>query len=143
MAAAVKKTEKAEPAVQKPVKQKKDLFHYLKILIVVLFFVLLAIVCYVSFRFGVLIFTNDGVTDSEHAVTYTLRVEQGESVYQIGRDLETHGIIENRFVFMIQSKLYKCTIAPGTFTVNSGMSSKEILKYLNREYIKAKDAVTP
>ena len=26
-----KKTEKAEPAVQKPVKQKKDLFHYLSI----------------------------------------------------------------------------------------------------------------
>ena len=33
MASAVKKTEKAEPAAQKPVKQKKDLFHYLKILI--------------------------------------------------------------------------------------------------------------
>ena len=123
-----------------PKKTKNDLFHYLKIAAMVLFLVVLVIICILAYRFGTEIFTNDGVTDEAHAVQYTLKVQAGESVYQIGKDLETHGIIRSRLVFLVQSKLYKCKIPPGEFTVNSGMSSKAILKYLNDEYLKAKDA---
>ncbi len=124
-------------------KQKKDLFHYLKIAAMVLFLVFLVVICILAFRFGKEIFTNDAVSDEEHAVQYTLKVESGESVYQIGKDLETHGIIRSRLVFLVQSKLYRCKIAPGEFPVNSGMSSKAILKYLNDEYLKAKEASKP
>ena len=123
-------------------RKKNDLFHYLKFAAMVLFFVFLVIICILGYRFGVDIFTNEGVTDEAHAVQYTLKVEAGESVYNIGKDLETHGIIRSRLVFLVQSKLYKCKIPPGVFSVNSGMSSKAILKYLNDEYLKAKEAAS-
>ena len=121
-------------------KPKKDLFHYLKIVAVVLFFAFFAVACLLSYRFGVRLFTNDGLTGEDNKVTYTLRVTQGESVLKIGGDLETHGVISSRLVFFVQSKLYKCRIAPGEYQVNSAMSSKAILKYLHDEYLKAREA---
>lgn len=122
-------------------RKNRDLFHYLKVVAVILFFVLLIVVSVFSYRVGVQIFTNSGVSTEEEAVAYTLYVEKGESVFQIGRDLEDHGIINSALVFWIQSKLYKCKIAPGEYHVSSSSSSKAILKYLNNEYTKAIDAV--
>lgn len=124
-------------------RKKNDLFHYLKLAVVILFSIFIVVVSILSYRFGVDVFTNEAVSDPDSAVTYVLKVEQGEGAYQIGKNLETHGIIRSRLVFLVQSKLYKCKIAPGEFTVNSGMSSKAILKYLNDEYLKAKEASTP
>lgn len=120
--------------------QKKDLLHYLKLVFLILSLVMLVVVCILAYRFGRRLFTNDGVTDEAHEVTYTLKVTKGESVYQIGKDLETHGIISSRLAFLVQSKLYNCRIAPGEYTVRSSMSSKAILKYLNAEYLKAKES---
>ena len=119
--------------------KEKDLFHYLKIVIVILSAAAFIVISILAFQFGRDIFSNEGRTGAEGAVTYTLTVTQGESVFRIGKDLEDHGIIRSGLVFWVQSKLYRCKIAPGEFTLSSDMSSKAILKYLHSEYLKTKD----
>jgi len=131
-------------AKEKKVKENKDrsektrdLFHYLKIVIAVLMVVFIAISSYFGFRLGRMIFTDDAKTTlrTDH-ISYELVVTKGESVLAIGRDLEEHGIIESGLAFFLQSKIYKCRIAPGTYTVNSRDSSKAIIKELNNAYVR-------
>ncbi|MBR4769188.1 MAG: endolytic transglycosylase MltG [Lachnospiraceae bacterium] len=118
-------------------KKKADLFHILKIVIMGLLIALFIVLIALSYRAGVLLFTNDGVTGpDEREVTYTLQVEKGDSVLKIGSVLKENGIISSAVVFFVQSKLYKCRIAPGTYTLSSRNSSKAILKYLEEEYLK-------
>jgi len=114
----------------------KDFFHYLRIVIGVLMGVFIGISAYIGFRFGRMIFTDEPMTRirTDH-VSYELTVREGESVLSVGKDLEEHGIIENRFVFFVQSRIYKCRIAPGTYTVSSRDSSKAILKSLENAYV--------
>ena len=71
---------------------------------------------------------------------------EANSVYQaevVKAELEKNGIIESGLAFWVQSKLYDCRIETGTYTVNSRNSSKEIIKYLNQEYLKAHQEEEP
>ena len=113
-----------------------DFFHYIRAGIAVLIVVLVVLSAYFFFRLGMLVFTNEPVTTLRtEVVTYELTVVPGERVLTIGMELEDHGIIKNAMAFWIQSRVYQCRIAPGTYTVTSKMSSKEIMKYLNQEYL--------
>ncbi|MBR0087875.1 MAG: endolytic transglycosylase MltG [Lachnospiraceae bacterium] len=114
----------------------KDFFHYLRIIIAILMGVFIGISAYVGFRFGRMVFSDEPMTRirTDH-VSYELTVQKGQSVLSIGKDLEEHGIIENRFVFFVQSRIYKCRIAPGTYTVSSRDSSKAILKSLENAFV--------
>ena len=117
-------------------KENKDVFHYFRIALAVVMCVFIGISAYYGYRFGRLIFTDEAKTTlrTEH-ISYDLTVVKGESVLDIGKDLEDNGVIENAFVFWVQSKVYKCKIAPGTYEVSSRDSSKAILKALNAAYV--------
>lgn len=118
-------------------KPKTDLFHILKIAIMVLLAALFIVLIVLSYRAGVLVFTNDGMTGpDEKPVTVTVEIKKGDSVLRIGSTLKEHGIIPSALVFYVQSKLYRCRIAPGIYTFSSADSSKKILKYLEEEYLK-------
>ena len=117
-----------------------DFFHYVRAFIAVLIVVLVILSAYFFFRLGQLVFTNEPVTTLRtEVVTYELTVQPGERVLTIGLELEDHGIIKNGMAFWIQSRVYQCRIAPGTYTVTSKMSSKEIIKYLNQEFLNQKE----
>ena len=117
--------------------KRGDFLHYMRIVIAVLMVVFTGLSCYVGFRFGRMIFTDEPKTTlrTEH-VSYELNVVKGESVLSIGKDLEEHGIIESAVAFFVQTKVYKCKIAPGTYSVSSRDSSKAIVKALNSAFIK-------
>ncbi|GEM_PF-2811450 len=123
---------------------KEDLFHYLKIAAAVLFLVFLFLAGFFGFRLGQMVFSDEPLTTTRDThVSYDLKVEKGENVLMIGIDLERHGVIESGLAFYIQSKVYKCRIEPGTYTVNSKRSSKDILKDLNQAYLDAQREKTP
>lgn len=120
-------------------KEKTENFlHYLKIVTAVIGLVGLVVACWFGYHFGQAIFTDESMTNNRATnITYELTVTKGESVYTIGRELEKNGIIESGLAFLAQTKIYDCKIDPGTYTVSSRQSSKDIVKYLNQEYVKA------
>ncbi len=119
--------------------KRGDFLHYMRIIIALLMVVFAGISCYAGFKFGRMVFTDQPKTTlrTEH-VSYELTVEKGESVLSIGKDLEEHGIIDSAAAFFVQTKVYKCKIAPGTYTVSSRDSSKAIVKALNSAFIKGR-----
>ena len=117
--------------------RRKDALHYLRIVIAVLLTALIILALFFAFRLGQQVFSKKAMTQKkgEHR-NYTLVVREGEGTLQIGRELQKNRIIESGAAFFLQSKIFQCRIAPGTYNVSSSMSSRDILKYLNQEWQK-------
>ena len=60
-----------------------------------------------------------------------INVEAGISVSSVGKELEKDGLINNRYSFIIQAMVYEYEIQPGVYTLNTSMTSREILDVLS------------
>ena len=65
-------------------------------------------------------------------------VDDGDSVYQIGRTLESRGLIRDAKVFVVQEKLsnFSGKLQPGTYILNTSMTPDEMMEILARENVK-------
>ena len=65
-------------------------------------------------------------------------MDEGDSVYQVGRTLESRGLIRDAKVFVVQEKLsnYSGKIQAGTYILNTSMTTDEMLEILSRENVK-------
>ena len=63
-----------------------------------------------------------------------VQIDTKESVSDAAQFLAHKGLIKSEFAFIFQSKFYDYdTIYPGTYTLNTSMTSKEILQLLNEK----------
>lgn len=65
----------------------------------------------------------------------TVVVEEGDSVYQIGKTLESRGLIRDAKVFVVQEKLsnYSGKLQPGTYILNTSMTRMRSWRYWQGE----------
>lgn len=56
-----------------------------------------------------------------------------DSASEVAAQLKQLGLIPNEIIFLIQDKFYDYKIYPGTYTLNTSMTSKDILQMLNEE----------
>ncbi len=66
-------------------------------------------------------------------------VEESDSELDVGKRLESKGLISNAYVFFIQAKLYKAKMYAGTYTLNTAMTSEEMLRIIARKPEKSED----
>ncbi len=82
-----------------------------------------------SFQFGYDVFNGKPLTETKgEVIRYT--VEEGDSIRKIAADLEELGLIENQYIMIVQKVFYNVHYKPGTFELNSGMTSKEMLDWM-------------
>lgn len=73
----------------------------------------------------------------------TVWIDRDESVSDTAKVLVRKGLIKSEFAFIFQSEFYDYgTIYPGTYTLNTSMTSKEILQALNVKPEESEDAKT-
>ena len=114
---------------------REDVLHGIKIIAAVVCIAAVFILSYFAFRLGQEVFSDEGLTVSRSdTVSYELTIEPGEAVLKVGFDLKRHHIIRSALAFQIQSKVFETYMDPGTYTVTSRQSSKDIIKYLNQQY---------
>lgn len=58
-------------------------------------------------------------------------IRAGQSAAESARALARSGLIGNELAFRVQMKFYDYEIYPGTYTLNTSMTAKEILQALN------------
>lgn len=63
----------------------------------------------------------------------TIRIADDASVSEIARDLYKLGVIHNQYTFAIQKFFYDYEINPGTYVLNTSMTSKQILMLLDEK----------
>lgn len=69
-----------------------------------------------------------------------ITVKEGESVSAVAGELEKSGLIKNKLIFLIQAKFYDYEVYPGTYTLNTSMTSKDMLKLIDESGIENKKA---
>ena len=91
-----------------------------------------------AYDFGYDIFYQQPVDSEEEGRDITVVVDEGDSVYQVGRTLESRGLIRDAKVFVVQEKLsnYSGKIQAGTYILNTSMTTDEMLEILSRENVK-------
>ena len=90
-----------------------------------------------AYDFGYDIFYQQPMDSEEEGRDVTVAVEEGDSVYQIGRTLESRGLIQDAKVFVVQEKLsnYSGKLQPGTYILNTSMTPDEIMEILAKENV--------
>lgn len=102
------------------------------------YLIVVAVVIYIgktAYDFGYNIFYQQPMDSEEEGRDVTVAVEEGDSVYQIGRTLESRGLIQDAKVFVVQEKLsnYSGKLQPGTYILNTSMTPDEIMEILAKE----------
>lgn len=86
-----------------------------------------------GFAFGHQIFYAEAVEEVP-GTEMTVVIDEGTSASEAAGQLEKRGLIKNQFAFLFQSYFYDYkTIYPGTYQLNTSMTSKEILQLLNEK----------
>ena len=83
-----------------------------------------------AFRFGFTVFCADSV-DPPPGRDVEVTVERGETIDEFAAALYKEGVIPNEYAFRIQARLYDIGFYPGTYTLNTSMSVREIVKTIN------------
>ena len=100
-----------------------------------------------AYSFGYDIF-NDQPVHARPGTDKLFVVEKEMSRAQCMDNLEKSGLIRDKNVALIQSYFFEYEIYPGTYTLNTAMTTKEILKELSEEPseplpIETKKAIVP
>ena len=85
-----------------------------------------------GFAFGYEIFGNTAMSSSP-GVIKTVVITDGQSDNQVAKLLKNRGLIRNEYAFIVQIKLYEYTIYPGTYELNTAMTSRGILDILSEK----------
>lgn len=85
-----------------------------------------------SFDFGHAIFYQEPV-EAAPGTDHTIELPQDATISDAGQLLKDEGIIRNELAFVIQGTLYKTKLYPGEYTLNTSMTTKEILEKLNTD----------
>ena len=83
-----------------------------------------------GFRFGYTLFCADAVEPAP-GTDIEIEIEKGDTVDELGEALYERSIIHNAEAFRIQARLFKLSIYPGTYKLNTSMSVREIIKSLD------------
>ena len=83
-----------------------------------------------AYAFGYEVFDSGSVA-AEPGTDKLFVVEEGMSTAECMDSLEKTGLIRDKTVAMIQEFFYQYDIYPGTYTLNTSMTTKEILQALD------------
>ena len=67
-------------------------------------------------------------------------INKGESLSEVAGELEKSGLIKNKLICIIQAKLYDYEVYPGTYTLNTSMTSRDMMKSIDESGIEKKKA---
>lgn len=100
------------------------------------FYALVAVLLFTGARrgyeFGHSIFYSPGMEEAP-GTDKTVTLKGDESVSDVGKLLEKTGLIRDDLAFSIQAQCYGYEVQKGTFTLNTSLSSKEIIGRLGEK----------
>ena len=83
-----------------------------------------------GYEFGHEIFYASAM-EAEPGRNKEITISKGTSVSQAAKLLKDSGLISNEYSFIIQAEFFAYKVKPGDYTVNTSMTSKEILQIMN------------
>lgn len=110
----------------------KVVYRFVSISFSVLVFLLVFIGIFkassVCYEFGYRVFTEEAVA-KEPGRDVTVKINEEDSAFDIGKKLERKGLVRDAEIYVAQYYLsaYVNKLLPGTYTLNTSMTTKEML----------------
>ncbi len=94
-------------------------------------FIIIKRACFIAYDYGYRVFSEAPVTEGE-GINKVVEIPIGSSSMEIGEILEENGLIRDSKLFFIQELLsaYRGDLQPGTYTLNTSMTSEEMMRIL-------------
>ena len=115
------------------------LMKFFSVCLSVIVFVVFAFLVYrmgeYSFDFGYRVFTEKAMTTEENAKDKVVRITSDMGAKEIGDLLESKELIRDSNLFVVQLMLsaYKDDMKPGTYTLSTSMTAKEMMQVISAE----------
>ena len=61
-----------------------------------------------------------------------ITIPEKPAMTSVAKILKDKGLIQDEMIFMVQYWLFDCEPVPGTYTLNTSMTGREIIQYLNK-----------
>ena len=103
-----------------------------KMSIYLIMIIFLYIVGTKGFEFGEKVFAVQGIEEAPGR-DISVIIPAGSSKMEVGRLLKNYGLIDDPYVFMVQSYIYELDIYPGTHNLNTSYSPEDIMIALSKE----------
>ena len=84
-----------------------------------------------AYHVGYAVFRPEPVARGGEPETCVITVDEGEDIESIAEELKEAGMIRSVLILRVQDRIFDYGLVPGTFEVNSGMTSIEILSWLS------------
>lgn len=91
-----------------------------------------------GYQFGHEVFSPQAVSEPPGR-DYSCVIREGETVRQLAKELEEEGLIRDSNIFLVQAKFYEYELHPGTYVLNSSMTSKEMLQKIDGKRTETED----
>lgn len=109
-----------------------------RVLIYVLVFFLMYMGITRGYSYGHEIFAPAPMAEAP-GIDHEFVIAEGESVKTVAKRMEDEGLIKDSLVVEIQAKIYEYTLHPGTYTLNTSATSKDMLKLIDEGNKKSED----
>lgn len=115
------------------------LMKFFSVCLSVIVFVVFAFLLYrmgeYSFDFGYRVFTEKAMSTEENAKDKVVRITSDMGAKEIGDLLESKELIRDSNLFVVQLMLsaYKDDMKPGTYTLSTSMTAKEMMQIISAE----------
>ena len=103
----------------------------LRLIAILLIVLIFHLVISFGYDFGYNLFAAPAMS-AEPGREVTFTVEQGESSAHVIEDLKADGLIRDKFSFRCQMLFYDKKVRAGTYKLTTAMTSKEILRFLDK-----------
>lgn len=105
-----------------------------KVVIIALFLMFIYKAAVGAYHYGYRIFADEPFAQ-EPGRDVTVSITAGKDAKEIGRILESQGLVEDATVFYLQNLLssHKGDLQPGTYTLNTSMSAEEMMVIMSGE----------
>jgi hypothetical protein len=104
-----------------------------KVAMYVIGVVLVVLVCTNTYKFGVQVFSEDGVDVKGSGREVVVTIPADASVSEVASILKENGLIESELAFRIQSILYEADFYSGTYTLNTEYGPEELIDAMRPE----------
>lgn len=90
-------------------------------------------ICSKAFSFGHMIFSNEAMAKEGQGKEVTVTIPEGASDMTVADLLLEDELIENKYVFAIQAKLFEAEFHAGEFVLNTEDGPEDIIEILSRK----------
>ncbi len=103
----------------------------LRVIIYTIVIMLFVIIVRQAYSFGYSLYAA-GPVDESPGTDKTFTVDEGTGGFACMKELEQSGLISSRYAALFQEFFYQYDVTPGTYTLNTSMTIKEILEQLDQ-----------